>query len=227
LPPRPSPGSPQRARKPIQELLMSTLDPQGQPQPPHDPRAQPLSASPYGTAPGQPAPVAPKKRKTGLYIALGCGVLALIVLVLIAGCAALVATSGDDSDDAAGTQETTEQAEAPSEDVADETAEDEAAAEDATAEDAAVEDEEETAEEADVPADHASALTQAESYSDTMHMSKQAIFDQLTSEYGGQFTEEAAQYAIDNVEADWNENALESAKTYSDLMYMSKQGIYD
>src|SRR5699024_7303202 len=87
---------------------------------------------------------------------------------------------------AAGTQETTEQAEAPSEDVADETAEDEAAAEDATAEDAAVEDEEETAEEADVPADHASALTQAESYSDTMHMSKQAIFDQLTSEYGGQ-----------------------------------------
>src|SRR5699024_10850884 len=176
--PRPSPGSPQRARKPIQELLMSTLDPQGQPQPPHDPTAQPLSASPYGTAPGQPAPVAPKKRKTGLYIALGCGILALIVLVLIAGCAALVATSGDD---AAGTQETSEQAEAPSEDVADEAAE-EAAAEDATAEDAAVEDEEETteeapAEEADVPADHASALTQAESYSDTMHMSKQGIFD--------------------------------------------------
>src|SRR5699024_8569067 len=204
LPPRPSPGSPQRARKPIQELLMSTLDPQGQPQPPHDPTAQPLSASPYGTAPGQPAPVAPKKRKTGLYIALGCGVLALIVLVLIAGCAALVATSGDDSDDAAGTQETTEQAEAPSEDVADETAEDEAAAEDATAEDAAVEDEEETAEEApaeeaDVPADHASALTQAESYSDTMHMSKQAIFDQLTSEYGGQFTAEQADYAIENL----------------------------
>src|SRR5699024_11629783 len=55
----------------------------------------------------------------------------------------------------------------------------------------------------------------------------QAIVDQLTSEYGGKFTEEAAQYAIDNVEADWNENALESAKTYSDLMYMSKQGIYD
>src|SRR5699024_11580073 len=63
--------------------------------------------------------------------------------------------------------------------------------------------------------------------SDTMHMSKQGIFDQLTSEYGAQFSEEAAQYAIDNVEADWNENALESAKTYSDLMHMSTQGIYD
>src|SRR5699024_616498 len=169
--PRPFPGLPQRARKPTQELLMSTPDPQGQPQPPHDPTAQPLSASPYGTAPGQPAPVAPKKRRTGLYIALGCGVLALIGLVLIAGGAALVSTSGDDSDDAAGTQETSEQAEAPSEDVADEAAE-ETAAEDATAEDAPAEDEEGTteeapaeeapAEEADVPADHASALTQAD-----------------------------------------------------------------
>ena len=33
-----------------------------------------------------------------------------------------------------------------------------------------------------------------------MNMSKAGIYDQLTSEYGGQFTEEAAQYAIDNLE---------------------------
>lgn len=32
-----------------------------------------------------------------------------------------------------------------------------------------------------------------------MHMSKGGIFDQLTSEYGGQFTEDAAQYAADHL----------------------------
>ena len=48
---------------------------------------------------------------------------------------------------------------------------------------------------ADVPADYANALRQADSYSKTLHMSKQGIYDQLTSEYGGQFSAEAAQYA--------------------------------
>ena len=47
-----------------------------------------------------------------------------------------------------------------------------------------------------------------------MHMSKAGIYDQLTSEYGEQFSAEAAQYAIDNVTADWNANALEKAKSY-------------
>ena len=32
-----------------------------------------------------------------------------------------------------------------------------------------------------------------------MSMSKDAIFDQLTSEYGDKFTSEEAQYAIDNL----------------------------
>ena len=35
-----------------------------------------------------------------------------------------------------------------------------------------------------------------------MHMSKTAIYEQLVSEYGEEFTEEEAQYAIDNIEAD-------------------------
>ncbi|MBQ8999275.1 MAG: Ltp family lipoprotein [Clostridium sp.] len=78
-----------------------------------------------------------------------------------------------------------------------------------------------------IPTEYKSALKQAKTYSDMMHMSKAGIYDQLTSEYGGQFTEEAAQYAIDNVEADWKENALESAKTYQDMMAMSPQAIYD
>lgn len=58
-------------------------------------------------------------------------------------------------------------------------------------------------------------------------MSKAAIYDQLVSEYGGQFEADAAQYAIDNIEADWNANALASAKSYQETLHMSKADIYD
>lgn len=70
------------------------------------------------------------------------------------------------------------------------------------------------------------ALKKAETYSSTMHMSKAKIYDQLTSEYGEGFTAEAAQYAINNIQADWNANALAKAKTYQSSMSMSKQRIY-
>lgn len=78
-----------------------------------------------------------------------------------------------------------------------------------------------------VPTEYKSALKKAESYSSTMRMSKAGIYDQLTSEYGEKFSPEAAQYAIDNMTADWNANALEKAKSYSETMHMSKAGIYD
>ena len=51
----------------------------------------------------------------------------------------------------------------------------------------------------DVSSEFKAALKSAQQYSDLMHMSKQAIYDQLISEYGNSFPEEAAQYAIDNV----------------------------
>lgn len=70
------------------------------------------------------------------------------------------------------------------------------------------------------------ALKKAESYSSMMHMSKAKIYEQLTSEYGEGFTAEAAQYAIDNIVADWNANALAKAKSYQTTMNMSKQKIY-
>ncbi|MGO3361724.1 MAG: Ltp family lipoprotein [Corynebacterium sp.] len=79
----------------------------------------------------------------------------------------------------------------------------------------------------EVPREFRSALSSAETYSEMMHMSKAGIYDQLTSEYGGQFTAEAAQYAIDNIDADWNNNALESARTYQDTMNMSPAAIHD
>lgn len=78
-----------------------------------------------------------------------------------------------------------------------------------------------------VPIEYKNALRKAKQYSEMMHMSKQAIYDQLTSEYGEQFPAEAAQYAVDNLKADYNANALEKAKKYRDMMAMSNDAIYD
>ena len=78
-----------------------------------------------------------------------------------------------------------------------------------------------------VPTEYKNALKKAETYSKTMHMSKQGIYDQLVSEYGENFPPEAAQYAIDNLEADYKANALEKAKTYYETMNMSKEGVRD
>lgn len=75
--------------------------------------------------------------------------------------------------------------------------------------------------------EYQNALKKAESYSKMMHMSKQKIYDQLTSEYGEKFPADAAQYAIDNLNVDYKANALEKADSYSKTMHMSKQKIYD
>lgn len=79
----------------------------------------------------------------------------------------------------------------------------------------------------DVPKEYKSALNKAETYAKVMSMSKIAIYEQLTSPHGEKFSEESAQYAIDNLEFDWKENALKKAETYSDTMYMSKIAIYE
>lgn len=84
-----------------------------------------------------------------------------------------------------------------------------------------------TASASGVSAEYKNALAKAQTYSDTMHMSKQGIYDQLTSEYGEKFPADAAQYAIDNIKADWNANALAKAKMYQDQMNMSASAIHD
>jgi hypothetical protein len=78
-----------------------------------------------------------------------------------------------------------------------------------------------------VPAEYKSALSKASSYANTMHMSKQGVYDQLVSEYGEKFSAEAAQYGIDNVKADWNANALAKAKDYQKMQSMSPAAIHD
>lgn len=86
---------------------------------------------------------------------------------------------------------------------------------------------EEVSKETAVPAEYKSALAKAYSYANTMNMSKRGLYNQLTSEYGEQFSAEAAQYAIDNVKTDWNANALAKAKTYQEDMNMSPTAIRD
>ncbi|RIN77823.1 Ltp family lipoprotein [Staphylococcus simulans] len=71
------------------------------------------------------------------------------------------------------------------------------------------------------------ALSKAKTYSETMHMSKQGIYDQLTSDAGEKFPEEAAQYAVDNLKVNYKENAVKSAENYADSMNMSDDAIYD
>lgn len=85
----------------------------------------------------------------------------------------------------------------------------------------------ETKEDTSVPKEYRNALRSAKTYSDMMHMSKQGIYDQLTSEYGDQFDVEAARYAIDNLNVDYKENALKCGENYKKTMHMSKARIYD
>lgn len=75
--------------------------------------------------------------------------------------------------------------------------------------------------------EYKNALIKAKGYAEVMNMSKQAIYDQLVSSYGEGFEKDAAQYAIDNLDYDWNKNALIKAKSYRDMMNMSKSAIYD
>lgn len=81
--------------------------------------------------------------------------------------------------------------------------------------------------EKEVPTEYKSALKSAENYNKIMHMSKKGLYDQLTSEYGDKFSKKAAQYAIDNIDADWKQNAVETAKNYQNTMNMSPAAIQD
>ncbi|OHY53184.1 Ltp family lipoprotein [Lacticaseibacillus paracasei] len=86
----------------------------------------------------------------------------------------------------------------------------------------------ESSSKADVPTEYLSALDKAESYAKGMNMSKQAVYEQLTSEYGEKFSAQAAQYAIDHLtDVDWNANALAKARSYQSDMSMSPEAIRD
>lgn len=78
----------------------------------------------------------------------------------------------------------------------------------------------------EIPKEYEAAIKKAQSYGRIFHMSKKGIYNQLTSEVEG-FTPEAAQYAVDNLDMDYMENAYQKAKGYFEKMNMSKEGIYN
>lgn len=87
--------------------------------------------------------------------------------------------------------------------------------------------EESESKDADVPREHRNALKSAQNYIDLMPFSEKGLFEQLTSEFGDQYPEDAAKYAIENVVVDYNEEALEAAMNYQELMPMSDQELFE
>lgn len=75
------------------------------------------------------------------------------------------------------------------------------------------------------------AYGQAKSYVETMPFSRAGLLAQLTSEYGGQFPAEDAEFAVARLEADggvdWLAEAVEAAESYQEVLPMSRQGLID
>ena len=78
-----------------------------------------------------------------------------------------------------------------------------------------------------VNTDKDKALEQAKICADGLYMSRSAIYDQLRSPYGDHFSDEAAQYAIDQINPDYKQNALKRSEIYVNDMNMSKDQLYD
>ncbi|MGI1836448.1 Ltp family lipoprotein [Lactococcus garvieae] len=67
------------------------------------------------------------------------------------------------------------------------------------------------------------------SYLNTAHLSKQGLYDQLTSEYGSQMTPEEANAAIARIDplVNWNNLAVLSAQSYRDTGNLTGQALLD
>ena len=166
--------------------------------------------------------------KQVLKIALGV-VLGFVLLVV--GCTALILETDNSTDDVDNptTQEEKvkeepvkedkeEPAEEPKEEAQEPVAQEEEAVEEEVPE-AAIPEEEA------VPFEYEQALKSAQNYVDTLHFSRQGLKQQLTSEYGSGFSEEAAEYALEHVDVDYKEEAVEAAQSYLDAMSFSREGL--
>ena len=137
--------------------------------------------------------------KQVLKIALGV-VLGFVLLVV--GCTALILETDNGTDD-----------------VDNPTTQEEKAVEEEAPE-AAIPEEDEV-----VPFEYEQALKSAQNYVDTLHFSRQGLKQQLTSEYGSGFSEEAAEYALEHVDVDYKQEAVEAAESYLDAMSFSREGL--
>ena len=74
--------------------------------------------------------------------------------------------------------------------------------------------------------EYSAALEKAKSYNSWANMSKKRLYKQLTSKHGEKFQSDAAQYAIDHLNADYKSNALAKAKKFRKWFKESKSAIY-
>lgn len=75
-------------------------------------------------------------------------------------------------------------------------------------------------------ADPQIALADAQALVDSpLPFSYQGLYDYLISADGGEYTPEAAQFAVDNVKADWNHEAAEGAQGYAANFGMTPEAI--
>lgn len=78
--------------------------------------------------------------------------------------------------------------------------------------------------EPETPREFKNALRSAERYLSVSAFSQQGLAEQLAFE---NYSPEAAQYAAENVDADWNEQAAKKAEQYMSMSPMSRQGLVD
>lgn len=77
------------------------------------------------------------------------------------------------------------------------------------------------------PSDHQRALAEARNYIEATDFSYKGLYKQLTSEYGEKYSPEAAQYAMDNLDVNWDAEALGAAQNYIDTEAFSYKGLYE
>jgi len=74
------------------------------------------------------------------------------------------------------------------------------------------------------------AIEEAQRYVQVMPFSRRGLFDQLTSEYGGDYEDADAKFALDYLEdnklVNWKKEAVEAAESYLDTMSFSRSSLY-
>lgn len=73
--------------------------------------------------------------------------------------------------------------------------------------------------------DGEAALAYAREKLDVSHYSESQLREELVNEYGEVYTEDAADYALNNIDADWNAEALEAAESYIRHSHYSYDGL--
>lgn len=71
------------------------------------------------------------------------------------------------------------------------------------------------------------SIDSAESYLAMGGMSRQGLIDQLSSNYGEGFGLADAEWAVSQLDVNWNEQAYQSAKSYQEMGGMSRQGLIE